>query len=248
MRFRLLTYNIHKAIGVDRRFEPDRIVEVLRHHDADIVLLQEVERSTLRSEFLDLAAYLSRRLEYPHRAVGINVHIRRGRYGNATLSRFPIGRSRNIDLTGDSRIRRGAQHTCVHLSAGGRALDLEVFNIHLGLTKRVRALQLRQLFECRDFARLTPATACIVAGDMNDWRGALRCEVFPAHGFHCATDRRPGRRAALRTFPSFAPTIGLDRIYFRGPLRLLSAHVSRMAIARRASDHLPVTAEFETVQ
>lgn len=248
MRFRLLSYNIHKAIGVDRRFMPDRVVEILRHHDADIALLQEVERATPRSEMVDLAAYISRRLEYPHRAVGINVHIRRGRYGNATFSRFPIGRSRNIDLTGDARIRRGAQHTRVHLLGAGAALDLDVFNIHLGLTHRVRGMQLQRLFASGDFTRLDPATACVVAGDMNDWRGALRQVVFPRLGFHCATDRRPGRRTPLRTFPSFAPTIGLDRIFYRGPLRLLTAHTSRLTAARVASDHLPVVVEFETVQ
>ena len=32
MRLRVLTYNIHRAIGVDRRFRPDRIVKILAHH------------------------------------------------------------------------------------------------------------------------------------------------------------------------------------------------------------------------
>jgi endonuclease/exonuclease/phosphatase family metal-dependent hydrolase len=37
---RVMTYNIHRAIGVDRRFRPERIVEILRHYDPDVVLLQ----------------------------------------------------------------------------------------------------------------------------------------------------------------------------------------------------------------
>ena len=31
MRFRVLSYNMHRAIGVDRRFKPDRIVQILEH-------------------------------------------------------------------------------------------------------------------------------------------------------------------------------------------------------------------------
>ncbi|MGE3181508.1 MAG: endonuclease/exonuclease/phosphatase family protein, partial [Phycisphaerae bacterium] len=44
MHLKLLTYNIHKAIGVDRQFSPERIVEIIEHYDPDICLLQEVDR------------------------------------------------------------------------------------------------------------------------------------------------------------------------------------------------------------
>jgi endonuclease/exonuclease/phosphatase family metal-dependent hydrolase len=40
--FRAVTYNIHKCRGMDRRVRPERIVDVLREIDADIVALQEV--------------------------------------------------------------------------------------------------------------------------------------------------------------------------------------------------------------
>ena len=43
MDLRVLSYNIHRAIGLDRRFRPQRIATILAHHDADIVLLQEVD-------------------------------------------------------------------------------------------------------------------------------------------------------------------------------------------------------------
>ena len=50
---RVITYNIHKAIGVDRRFRPQRIVDILRHYDADVVTLQEVDDGVPRSRELD---------------------------------------------------------------------------------------------------------------------------------------------------------------------------------------------------
>ncbi len=244
MHFRLLTYNIHKAIGVDRRFEPDRIVEILRHHEADVLLLQEVDRGVPRSRHLDLAHHLARRLQYEYRAVGMNVYLRKGQYGNATLSRYPIGRQRNIDLTIGRRKPRGAQHTRITVPiASGHGV--EVFNIHLSLTARLRRQQVRRLLATGDVARIDPETPCIIGGDTNDWRGALRRPFFEQAGFQCATNRRPGSRGAIKTFPSFAPTGGLDKVFFRGALTLRRVHRSRLKLARVASDHLPVICEFE---
>lgn len=249
MLIRIVTYNIHRAIGVDRRFRLDRIVRILHHHDADIVLLQEVDEGAPRSRELDLARELARELGYPHLAVGHNVSLRRGRYGNATLSRLPILRERNIDLSLDtSWIRRGCQHT--RIAVDGHGTPLEVFNLHLGLSARERDMQVRLLARSSELARLDPASPCLVAGDFNDWRSRLRPAFVEGLGFQCATDRRmarlrrSGKTRPLLTFPSLSPRGGLDRIYFRGALRLLGARRCRLQVSRVASDHLPVIAEF----
>jgi len=245
MRLRVLTYNIHRAIGLDRKFAPDRIVEILRHHDADLVLLQEVDCGAPRSRLLNLAAWLARHLGYDHHALGLNVYLKTGRYGNATLSRYPISRQRNIDLTIGRAKPRGAQHTRIELAEHGARLRLDVFNVHLSLTARLRRQQMTRLLAAEDLRRLSPCDPCLVAGDMNDWRGKLGPHFFAPAGFSCATTRRLGLRRPIRTYPSFAPTGGLDRIFFRGPLRLLHVLRSRLTVARLASDHLPVLAEFE---
>ena len=59
VKLRVLSYNIHKAIGVDFKFRPERIIEILAHHNADLVLLQEVDRHAARSNRLDLASEAS---------------------------------------------------------------------------------------------------------------------------------------------------------------------------------------------
>ena len=245
MRFSLLTYNIHKAIGVDRVFDPSRIAAIIEHHDADIVLLQEVDRGVPRSDHLDLAACLARDLRYQYRASGMNVFLKKGKYGNATLSRYPIGRQRNIDLTVAWRKRRGAQHTRILLRKRGGEAVIDVFNLHLGLSATERRRQVERLLRSHDIARLSGAHACIIGGDMNDWRGVLRRRCFRSAGFSCATDHRPGSNWSIKTFPSYAPTGGLDKVFYRGGLRLLHARRSRLELARVASDHLPVIAEFE---
>lgn len=245
LRFRVLTYNIHKAVGVDRRFDPQRIADVIAHHDADIVLLQEVDRRPPRTGGPDLASHICRLLNYPYRASSMNVHRRTWQYGNATLSRFPMGRARNIDLTLRWRKRRGAQHTRLHLPLGTRDVALDVFNVHLGLSAGERQQQVARLLASPDVRHLDPAAACLIAGDMNDWRGLLRKSRFLPAGFSCATTRGNGSTWSIRTYPSFAPAGGLDKIFYRGELQLIGAHPSRLRIARVASDHLPVMADFE---
>jgi endonuclease/exonuclease/phosphatase family metal-dependent hydrolase len=240
---RVITYNIHRAIGVDRRFRPKRIQQILEHYEADIVMLQEVDEGVPRSRELNLARELAESVGYPHYALGHNVSLRKGRYGNATLSRFPILRERNIDLSvAGSWIRRGCQHTTLDLDGNGQ--HLEVFNLHLGLSARERAKQVELLKRSHEFSLVDPRTPVMVAGDFNDWRSLLHPTFTNGLGFGCATERKRGPYRYIPTYPSFSPQGGLDRIYHRG-LQLLSAHSCRLQVARVASDHLPVVAEFE---
>ena len=240
---RVITYNIHRAIGVDRRFRPQRIVDILRHYDADVVMLQEVDEGAPRSRELNLAKELAQEAGYPHFALGHNVSLRKGRYGNATLSRFPILRERNIDLSvAESWIRRGCQHTTLELNGTGRVL--EAFNLHLGLSARERAKQVELLKRSQEFASVDSDTPVLVAGDFNDWRSLLQPTFTNGFGFGCATERRRGPYRCIPTYPAFSPQGGLDRIYHRGPLKLVSAQAGRVQAALVASDHLPIVAEF----
>lgn len=247
MKFRLITYNIHRAIGLDRRFRLDRIVDILADHDVDIVLLQEVDEGVPRSHRMNLAKALSEELNYPYFALGHNVSLRKGRYGNATLSRYPITRERNIDLSIAERKRRGCQHTTIELDSDpvtGRRL--EVFNLHLGLNARERQRQAGLLARSREIVALENSTPCLLGGDFNDWRSLLRAFFVEGMGFRCATDRETDTGLeAIRTYPSFSPRGSLDRIYYRGGLRLVSVGRCRHQAARIASDHLPVAATFE---
>jgi endonuclease/exonuclease/phosphatase family metal-dependent hydrolase len=221
-------------------------MKVLGHHQPDVVLLQEVDEGAPRSREIDLARELAGFMDYPHYAVGHNVTLRKGRYGNATLSRYPITRERNIDLTVDSRKRRGCQHTSIHLEKiAGHPHRLEVFNLHLGLSARERARQVGLLVRSGEFSAMSPDDACLVAGDFNDWRSLVHPIFTEILSFDCATQHRHRYNGAMRTYPSLSPRGGLDKIYFRGPVRLISARRCRLRVSRVASDHLPIVADFE---
>lgn len=248
MEFRIISYNIHRAIGMDRRFRPERIAEILAHHNADLVLLQEVDVGVPRSRKLNLARELAGMLDYPHYAVGLNVKLTTGMYGNATLSRFPIKKERNIDLTIENRKARGCLYTELLLpEAGGRQLQLPVFNLHLGLSAKERPRQIGRLVHSREFIELDrAATPCLVGGDFNDWWCRLAPIFTEVLDFACATNKSGGYQDAICTYPSFSPANGLDKIFHRGDLKLLGCKRCRLNIAKMASDHLPVIADFET--
>ena len=246
MNLRVMTYNIHRAIGVDRRFRPERIVEIVAHHDPDIALLQEVDEGAPRSRELDLARELAEALGYPHFAVGHNVDLRKGRYGNATLSRHPIVRERNIDLTVRSRKRRGCQHTTVRIDRNPEPpVDLEVFNLHLGLSAQERAWQVGLLVRSQEFCAGDPSHPFLVGGDFNDWRSLLVPTFTEILGFTGCTQRSRGSALGILSFPAFSPSGALDRMYCRGPLRFVAARSCRLRLSRVASDHLPVIVDLE---
>ena len=242
VKLRFVTYNIHRAIGVDRRFRPGRIVEILRHHDPDVALLQEVDQGAPRSNRLDLGREIADAVDYRHLAIGHNVTLRRGRYGNATLSRFPITRERNIDLTIDRRKRRGCQHTTLDLGPG---LSMEVFNLHLGLSARERERQIGVLVRSPEFACTREAGPCVVAGDFNDWRSRLRVIFTEILGFRSASELRGRTGHDIPTYPSLSPRGALDRVYFSPSLRLLGARRCRLRASKVASDHLPLIVDLE---
>ena len=245
MKLRIFSYNIHRAIGVDRRFRPERIASIIGYYHPDIALLQEVDEGAPRSRGLDLGRELAEVLGYAHYAIGHNVTLRKGRYGNATLSRWPIRRERNIDLTVGIRKRRGCQHTRIDVRpAHGRTRRLEVFNTHLGLSAREREKQLGILVRSREFRSLPFDVACVVAGDLNDWRSLLRPILVDLLGFRSATGGNSRRERPIPTFPSFFPQGALDRVYFRGPMRLATVRRCRLALSRVASDHLPVIVDL----
>src|SRR6476646_3876876 len=86
---RIMTYNIHVGVGMDKKLDLQRIADVINHEHPDLVGLQEVDRGVKRTEGLDEIAELARmtRMEF---AFAHNLDYQGGQYGVAILSRFAI--------------------------------------------------------------------------------------------------------------------------------------------------------------
>ena len=226
------TYNIHSCVGVDRRYDPDRVATVLRELDADIIGLQEVGMRHRLAGGVEQHSYFaaSTGLEAVASTLGRNY---RGRFGNALLTRFPVQSVRHIDLSVAGREPRGAIDA--ELVVEGRRLRVVV--THLGLRAAERRQQIQRLLLALAAAP-GGAEATVVMGDLNEWRGR--------RGGIPALDRRLGRAPARRTFPSWLPVLSLDRIYVDGSASIAALAVHRSALARLASDHLPLRAALDS--
>ena len=90
---RVLTYNIHHAEGTDGKIDPNRIADVIRAENPDVVCLQEVDRNMTRTGGMDMPALLAARLGM-NVAFGPNLEIQGGHYGNATLTHIQSSNSK----------------------------------------------------------------------------------------------------------------------------------------------------------
>src|SRR5205809_7438036 len=86
---RLATYNIRAGRGIDDRRSIQRVIDVLRGINPDVVCLQEVEKRLPPHVLEDQPAILSRALGMSVRFQA-NWRLAPGAFGNAILSRFPI--------------------------------------------------------------------------------------------------------------------------------------------------------------
>jgi len=234
-----MTYNIHKGIGgIDRRYDLGRIVEVIAHYQPDIVFLQEVDEGVPRSKQDLQAEQLAKQLGFSHFLFQGNVAVKGGRYGNAILSRFPLGAHFDLDLKVSIKKPRRALVTRVDIATSSMPQTLMLCNTHLGLSGFERSVQIKRILLLKEMSQIS--MPFIVGGDFNDvWGEHGRRLMFPL-GFQCAVDR-------ANTFPAAMPIRSLDAIYYRGGLRLLDSFAGRIGLARQASDHLPVIANFELV-
>jgi endonuclease/exonuclease/phosphatase family metal-dependent hydrolase len=240
MRLRVMTWNIHKGIGgVDRRYRPGRIVDVVAHYRPDVVFLQEVDEGARRSNFHRQVDVLGDALGLRHRCFAANVRLRLGpgQYGNAILSRWPLYDARNVDLTIALKKRRGALYARCRVRVGRRVRTLALYNLHLGLAAYERRRQLRRFLESHPFAQLHERTPILVGGDFNDLFGTLGPRLLEPAGF-----RRAG--ALVHTYPAILPVRPLDGLYVRGDLVCHHCFSSRLELTREASDHLPLVADL----
>lgn len=241
--FKLLTLNTHKGFSsFNRRFVLHELREAVRGVSADIVFLQEVlgmhsahavRHATWPAapQYEFLADTIWRDFAY-----GRNAVYTEGHHGNAVLSKFPIVRFDNHDVSVGRHEQRGLLHCVLRLP--NHPLDVHVICVHLGLRESHRRVQLSRL--CALIAAEVPAAAPLfVAGDFNDW-GLHADRRLQDCGLREAFALRRGRPA--RSFPVRWPLLRLDRIYFR------NACVERPQVLSappwsRLSDHAALTAE-----
>lgn len=140
---KLASYNVQYGVGLDGRYDLDRIADAVR--DADIIALQEVTRNFARNGYDDMVAGLEARLPEHFSAfhapvdVLLNISEQDGRviqhrlhFGNMILSRHPILSTRGLMLPRSRtyerlNLQRGALEAVIDTPGG----PLRVYSVHL---------------------------------------------------------------------------------------------------------------------
>lgn len=225
---RVASYNIRKAIGTDRRRNPERILEVLSEIDADVIALQEADR-----RFGPRIAAIPRHLIESHsdyHPVPLDVQADSiGWHGNAILVRkAAVVRAHNI-LHLPFLEPRGA----IMAEVETPALRFRIFGMHLDLSGLWRRRQASAVIRAAHADETLPT---LLMGDLNEWSADRGCLADFGRHYSFAP--------CGRSFHARRPVARLDRIMYCGKLTLRDCGVHESPAARRASDHLPIWADF----
>lgn len=231
--FRVLTYNIHHAEGIDGKIDLERIAKLITENKADIVALQEVDKGVRRTSGRDLPAELAK-------LTGMNVYFDRniffqgGEYGNAVLTKFPIKKKKNTHY---KMLREGEQRGVIQLVLDVHGRDLLFMDTHIDYRsddseRVINADELKQIVAA---AGETPVILC---GDFNDTpesRTHQKIEKFLSD-----TWKLIGQGSGL-SYSSEHPSERIDYIWIsKKSIQPLKIEVLKSI----ASDHLPVLGEF----
>ena len=210
--FRLVTWNIHHATGLDGVTDPARTAAALRAARFDVALLQEVNGPTAGGA--DQAAALAEDLRAAGAFVGTETRWGRTHRGNGVLTRLPAGPLHRVPLP-DTR------------GKGFRTLTLTTVRTPAGTPVRVVGLHVSrgddraaQLAAAADLF-LSLEEPCVLAGDFNTKAGdSLLTLLRESPGVADALANLPGERWEV------------EQVFTRG---LAVARPER--IATDASDH-----------
>jgi len=159
---RVLTYNIHHGEAMDKKFDYERLANLINELSPDIVALQEVDNETTRASGVDQAALLGELCKM-HHAFGQAMPYQGGQYGEAVLSRFPIKRAVVHPLPyGANQEPRAALEVLIEPEGLGPIVFVGTHLCHQSNETRTRQTQrIRQLFAGDE------GPPVILAGDFN---------------------------------------------------------------------------------
>lgn len=239
---RVLTYNVHRWLGTDRKIAPGRTAEVIAACGADIVALQEVRLGRSRIGGLDQAEAVAR-------ALGMELHfqptvrIMGEQFGLAILTGLPSRRVKGGALPMLTRKTvpevRGALWVAVEI--GGESL--QIVNTHLSLlSDRERLIQAEALIGEEWLGGAEQRGPAVLVGDLN---AGPRSKAYK----HLAGRMRDVQLAApvpcrLNTFHTRLPLRRIDHVFVSEGIRVAAVEAVRTPLARVASDHVPLMADL----
>jgi len=239
---RIVTYNVHRCVGNDRRLDVARVAAVLARLNPDIVALQELDVGRRRTDHVDQAHEIAQRLDMAchfHAAL----QVEEERYGDAILTAYPERLVKVGPLPGYNRMKalepRGA--LWVEVEIDGR--PVQIINTHLGLVPREQQLQAAHLAGPAWLQHPDCRWPAILLGDFNATASSVVYRTL-------THQLQPARRLARRkqptsTFPSPLPVLRIDHLFVSAGIEVQEVSAPFDPLTRVASDHLPLVMDFD---
>ncbi len=237
-RLRILTYNVRRCYGLDGRYAPERIAQVIAESGAQVVALQEVDVNRARSGGVDQAQAIASALRmnlHFHPAIRVVEEL----YGDAILSTLPLRLVKAGALPG-GRLRtepRGALWVEAHLP-GAR---VQIINTHFGLLAQERLAQADALLGPDWLGHPACTGPVVLMGDLNSPPVSRAYRRLAAQ---LQDVQRMNGQSPLPTFPSRLPVLRLDHAFVGGGVTTDTVSILRTGAARVASDHLPLCVDL----
>ena len=233
---RVMTYNIHVGIGMDKKLDLRRISQVILSDRPDLVALQEVDRGVKRTSGIDEIVELARltRMDY---AFAPNLDYQGGKYGVAILSRYPI---LAIDHRRYANKREAERRGLLRVEVMVKGQRVNFVNTHLDYQfADARLFETEQLLK----ALASVDGPLIVAGDFNDEPTGRSYQLMLSNftdGWNDVLERGGGNGL---TYPSDKPVKRIDYIFIRKNNGVSA--IKAVVRSTLASDHLPLVVDLE---
>lgn len=231
---RVMTYNIHVGVGMDKKLDLPRVADVINAQHPDLVALQEVDRGVTRTQRIDEIVELSKltRMEY---AFAFNLHYQGGQYGVAILSRFPI-RATDHRLFQNTREAERRGFIRAEVSVDGRVLNFVTTHLDYQYEDG-------RLFEAQQLLRALKDVPgpLVIVGDFNDIPAGRAYQLMRYQFGDAWIESRSTDEGF--SYPTDKPAKRIDYIFFRSTDRVRTKRA--WIVDTQASDHVPVVADLE---
>jgi len=242
MNYKVITLNMCHGDNNNGIIDVINQANVIKGYDSDLILLQEVDICTSRSNYKNQLAEFKKNIGFEYSCYGSNIAFKEGWYGNAILSRYPIVSSENYLSTATeySKETKGMLHA--EINVNGKYIN--VFNTHFPVYDKERIFLTESILNM--MKRNNISGDMILGGDFN-------FGVIPLGNHRYIIDTHESYEEfenikqifkcpdfTTKTWPTDNPIADIDKIMYNGNIKL--NEIKRLDV--EISDHYPVYAEF----
>lgn len=231
--YTMMTYNIHRGVGMDGILDLHRISEVIRTSETDMAILHEVDQGTNRSSGIFEADSLGTLLNMTSR-FGRSIDHDGGEYGNSLLSNYPILSFQVHELETEHGFEdRTLLHALILLDSD----TLHLMGTHLGLDTLERIDQVNRILSI-----LPNTEKLILAGDFNFEPGSVPYGLITADLRDASLEKH---ERPPPTFPADKPDRRIDYIFIGDDIEIDPEPIIESDLTPVASDHRPQVLSFK---